>query len=441
MLNKHKQVCCFVFSVSESVHLSLLVLRNTGIFEELILVDAHDQLIVSFLDSPALVYAKAALSKLKCHELKFYRTNPKIPIDFFANVSSIDHLIIDNPSFAGFLPSSQTFTFQLRKLSIRDISVRHLQGKHFPILFPTVTELVLENFHVTGGFRSFSNQDLAERFPQLRSLKIFSRSIQYIIGRMFEHLNQLEYLKLNGITTIENDGFYNLHRLKELHPGQQIRRVDPYAFLHMTTELLLFNESLSFQLNDDEHFCAFAQFSPVANLKSFVQFPLAAQSCSCTIRYLYRHLDKSMMFMTPTCYANASLYILAQEERLCSFEQRLLQCHVLPDDGITIYGKHYNVSHFYKQQRSRQREHWQLLYRYRMHLLAALVTVMLVLCLTVCLIRQRKREDGSAYRHLNRLLRRRPVSSNDHVTMDIIYHRTNGHPDLLPSSIPTSTKV
>ena len=418
-----------------------LFVRYVGIFEELILVDAHDQLLVSFLDSPSLVYARAALSKLKCFELKFYRTNPKIPIDFFADVSSIDHLIIDNPSFAGFLPSSHAFTFPLKRLSIKDISIRHLQGKHFPIAFPTVTELVLENFQSTSGFRSFNNQELAERFPQLRSLKLFSRSIQYIIGRMFEHFQQLEYLKLNGITTIENEGFYNLHRLKELHLGQQIRRLDPYAFLHMTTELLLFNESLAFQLNDDEHFCAFAQFSPVASVKGFVQFPLAMQSCSCTIRYLYRHLDKSMMFMTPNCYSNASLYVLAQEERLCYFEQRLLQCHVLPDGGITIYGKHYNVSHFYQQQRSRQREYWKLLYRYRLHLLAALLVFIVVLCLTVCLVRQRKREDGSAYRHLNRLLRRRPVSSNDHVTMDIIYHRTNGHPDLRPSSTPTSTKV
>ncbi|CAF4671469.1 unnamed protein product, partial [Rotaria sp. Silwood1] len=318
---------------------------------------------------------------------------------------------------------------------------RHLQGKHFPIIFNSVKELKLENYYVNGGFRSFNNRELAQRFPQLRSLKIFSRSIQHITKRMFEHLNQLEYLMLDGITTIENEAFFNLYHLKELNLGRNILRLDPYAFLHMNTDLLLLNESIDFQLNDEKHFCVFAQFSPSTNLKTFVKFPKNLHTCSCATRYLYRHIDKSFMSMTPNCYSNSSLYILAQEERLCYFEQRLLQCHVLPEEGITIYGKHYNVSYFYQQQVAKQRNQFTIFYRYKFYFLILLPVLIISICLIVFIIRHQKRHNGSTYKHLNRLIKRQSLTRNDNVTMDIIYHRTNGHQDLRSSTIPISTKV
>ncbi|CAF2000658.1 unnamed protein product [Rotaria magnacalcarata] len=418
-----------------------IVQTQVGIFEELSLADSQDQLMISFLNSPSLVYTKGALSKLNCYELKLYNTNPKIPIDFFYDTHSIHRLIIDNPTFTGFLSSSITLNFPVYQLSIKDISVRHLQGKHFPIVFDTVKELKLENFNAIGGFRSFNNRELNEKFPQLRSLKIFSRSIQHITNRMFEHLNQLEYLTLNGITTIENEGFYNLYKLKELNLGRHILRLDPYAFLHMSTNMLVLNESTDFQFDDDKHFCVFAQFSPLTNLKTFVKFPKTLHTCSCSTRYLYRHIDKSFMSMTPSCYSNSSLYVLAQEERLCYFEQRLLQCHVLPNEGITIYGKHYNVSYFYQQQIAKQKNRFTIFYRYKNYLLISLLVLIIIICLILCIIRQQRRQNSSAYRHLHRLIKRQRLASNDNVTTDIIYHRTNGHQDIISSTIPISTKV
>jgi len=414
---------------------------QSGIFEELTLADSQDQLIISFLNSPLLIYGNGALSKLNCYELKLYNTNPKIPIDFFYNTFYIYHLIIDNPSFTGFLPSSSTFTFQVYKISIKDISIRHLQGKHFPIIFNSVRELILENYHANGGFKSFDNRQLAQCFPQLRSLKIFSRSIQHITNRMFEHFNQLEYLILNGITAIENDAFFNLYHLKELNLGKNILRLDPYAFLHMNTNLLLLNESLDFQLNDDKHFCIIAQFAPLTNIKTFIRFPKDLNTCSCSIRYLYRHIDKSLMSMTPYCYSNSSLYVLAQEERLCYFEQRLLQCHVLPDEGITIYGKHYNVSYFYQKQISKQRNQLTIFYHYRIHIIISIPVLILSIFFILFIIRQQKQRNSSTYRHLNRLLKRPRLTRNDNLTMDIIYHHTNGHQDIISSTIPISTKV
>ena len=186
--------------------------------------DPQDQLIISFLNSPSLQYASGALSKLSCYETKLLNTNPKISIDFFHHAISIHHLIIDNPSFSGFLPSSNSkssFSFQLHKLSIKDISVRHLHGKHFPIVFNSVRELTLENYRANGGFRSFNNRELAQRFPQLRTLQLFSRSIQHIVSRMFEHFNQLEYLLLNGITTIENEAFFQFISFKRIKSRQR----------------------------------------------------------------------------------------------------------------------------------------------------------------------------------------------------------------------------
>ncbi len=411
---------------------------QSGIFEDLNLSDSQDQLIISFLNSPSLIYANGALSKLNCNEFKLYNTNPLIPIDFFYNTVFIHHLIIDNPSFNGFISSSNIFTFQIYKLSIKDISIRYLQGKHFPIIFPTLQELILENYYVNNGFRSFNNQELSKCFPQLRLLKIFSRSIQHLTKRMFEYFNQLEYLILNGITTIENEAFFNLYNLKELNLGKDIRRIDPYAFLYMNTTILFLNQSIDFQLNDEKHFCSFVQFSPLTNFKTFVKFPKNLPTCSCTLRYLYRHIDKSLLPMTPDCYSNSSLYALAQEERLCYFEERLLRCHVLPNEGITIYGKHYNVSYFYQQQLLKHRNLLTILYHHRYYFLLLLPIFLIILCLIIFFKRQ---HNDSTHKHLNRLLKRSRLTRNDNITMDIIYHRTNGHDDFQTSTIPISTKV
>jgi hypothetical protein len=411
---------------------------QSGIFEDLNLSDSQDQLMISFLNSPSLIYANGALSKLNCYEFKLHNTNPKIPIDFFSNTIFIHHLIIDNPSFIGFLPSSNTFTFQVYQMSIKDISIRHLQGKHFPIIFHSLKELILENYHINNGFRSFNNRELSECFPQLRILKIFSRSIQHLTKRMFEYLNQLEYLILNGVTTIENEAFFNLYHLKELHLGKNILQIDSYAFLHMNTNILLLNQSIDFQLNDEKHFCVFAQFSPLTNVKTFVKFQKNINPCSCTLRYLYRHIDKSLLSMTPYCYSNSSLYILAQEERLCYFEERLLQCHVLPNEGVTIYGKHYNVSYFYQKQISKQRNLLAIFYHYRFYFLLLLPIVIIGICLILFI---KRKHNDSAHKHLNRLLKRPKLTRNDNVTMDIIYHRTNAQEDFQTSTIPISTKV
>ena len=350
--------------------------------------------------------------------MKLLNTNPKIPIDFFYQAVSIRHLIIDNPSFSGFLPSKISFNIQLDQLSIKDISIRHLQGKHFPIVFNSVRELTLENYHVNHGFRSFNNRELAQQFPRVHSLKIFSRSIQHITSRMFEYFNQLEYLILNGITTIENEAFFNLYHLKELNLGKNILRIDSYAFIHMNTNRLLLNQSYYFQLNDEKHFCTFAQFSPTTDRKTFVQFSKNLTDCSCTLRYLYRHLDKSSMLLTPNCYLNSSLYILTQEERICYFEQRLLQCDILPDQGITIYGKYYNVSYFYQQQLSKQKNQLSFFFRYRIYYVVFVLVILIGLCL---IIRHRR---SSTYQHLNRLLNRPRLSRNE--TLDMFYDHTNG---------------
>jgi hypothetical protein len=408
----------------------------SGIFEELNLSDSKDQLIISFLNSPSIDYANGALSKLICYELKLLNTNPQIRIDFFHQALYIHHLIIDNPSFSGFLPSSNSkssFNFQISKLSIKDISIRHLKGKHFPIVFNTTRELTLENYHFNGGFRSFNNRELSQCFPQLRLLKIFSRSIQHITSRMFEHFDRLEYLQLNGITTIENQAFFNLYNLKELNLGKNILRIDSYAFIHMNTNYLFLNQSNSFQLNDDKHFCTFAQFSPLTNLKTFIQFSKDLNDCSCTLRYLYRHLDKSFMSLTPYCYSNSSLYIITQEERICHFEQRLLQCDILPDEGITIYGKYYNVSYFYQQQISKQKNRLSFFFRYRIYYIVIILVLIISLYL---IIRQR---ENSPYKYLNRLLKRRRLSPNE--SFDIIYHHTNGAIDPINSRTSRATKV
>ncbi|CAF5149352.1 unnamed protein product, partial [Rotaria magnacalcarata] len=130
-----------------------------------------------------------------------------------------------------------------------------------------------------------------------------------------------------------------------------------------------------------------------------------------------------------------------QEERLCYFEQRLLQCHVLPNEGITIYGKHYNVSYFYQQQIAKQKNRFTIFYRYKNYLLISLLVLIIIICLILCIIRQQRRKNSSAYRHLHRLIKRQRLASNDNVTTDIIYHRTNGHQDIISSTIPISTKV
>jgi hypothetical protein len=122
------------------------------------------------------------------------------------------------------------------------------------------------------------------------------------------------------------------------------------------------------------------------------------------------------MSLTPNCYSNSSLYILTQEERICYFEQRLLQCDILPDQGITIYGKYYNVSYFYEQQLSKQKNQLSFFFRYRIYYLIFVVFIMIGLCLII-----RQRRQNSTYRYLNRLVNR---PRNE--TLDIIYDHTNG---------------
>lgn len=405
----------------------------SGIFEDLTLPNSEDQLIVSFLNSPSLQYTNRALAKLNCYELKFLNTNPKISIDFFRDVVFINHLILINPSFSGFVSPSNTkatFTFSLQKLSIRDISVTHLKGKHFPIQFPSVRELTLENYHIDRGFRSFNHRQLSESFPQLRRLKIYSRSIRHLTRRMFESFHQLEYLILDGIQTIENEAFYNLYHLKELNLGKELLQIDSYAFIHMNTDLLVLNQSYLFQLDDQKHFCTFAQFASLPDRKTFIQFPKNLSDCSCTLRYLYRHLDKFLMSSTPNCYINSSLYVLTQEERICYFEQRLLRCDILPNEGLMIYGRYYNVSYFYQQQLSKQKSRFAFFFRYRLYYL--LLAMIFVLCLYL-IIRQQKHRENSTYRHLHRLLKRQAVPRND--TSDVIYEQANS----ITQSIPSAT--
>ncbi|CAF1653669.1 unnamed protein product [Rotaria magnacalcarata] len=416
-----------------------------GIFEELSVSDSQNQLSISFLNSPSLYYANGALSKISCYELKLFNTNPQIPIDFFYQAVSIHHLIIENPYFSGFLSSSKSktsFNFQIYKISIKDISVRQLQGKHFPIIFNSVQELTLENYNVNSGFRSFNNRELAHCFPQVKSLKIYSRSIQNIASRMFEHFSQLEYLTITGIIRIENNAFYNLNHLKELNLGENIHHVDPFAFVNMNTNILLLNQSHNFELNDDKHFCTFVQFSPSTNLKTIVQFSKNLSDCSCTLRYLYRHLDKSFMSVTPHCYSNSSLYILTQEERICHFEKRLLQCDILPDEGITIYGTYYNVSHFYEQQISKRKSQLSNFFRYRLYYILILPVLIICICL---IIRQQKNRHVDAYRHLHHLLKRRILTENENVptsqALDIIYQQTSEVFDPISSRTYVTTQV
>jgi hypothetical protein len=199
----------------------------------------------------------------------------------------------------------------------------------------------------------------------------------------------------------------------------------------MNTNILLLNQSYNFQLNDEKHFCTFVQFSPLTNLKTFVEFSKNLTDCSCTIRYLYRHLDKSFMSLTPYCYSNSSLYILTQEERICYFEQRLLQCDILPDEGISIYGKHYNVSYFYQQQISKQKNYLTVFLRHRIYyiILAFILIISLYL-----IIRKQKQRQNSTYRYLNRLLKRQRLERND--TLDVIYHH-----EPIPSITSRATKV
>lgn len=395
-------------------------LFSLGIFQDLSLLNGEDQLIVLFLNSPSLQYTNQGLANLRCYELKFINTNPKIAIDFFSDVAFIHHLIIDNPTFSGFDSTKLPSTFLLHKLSIKDISVSHLKGKHFPIRFPSVKELILENYHIHRAFRSWNNYELAQQFPQLRLLKIYSCSIKHLSSRIFEYFTQLEYLIVDGIETIASEAFFNLYHLKQLHLGKSIRQIDSLAFIHMNTELLFLNQSYEFRLDDKKDFCTFVQFAPIRERKNFIQFPKNLSDCSCTLRYLYRHIDKSLLSLTPHCYFNSSLYVLTQEERICYFEQRLLQCKILPDQGLTIYGQHYNVSYFYQQQLSKQKFRWTFFFRYRIYYVLA--GILFLICLYM-IIRQQKHRENSTYRHLHRLLKRERLPRNDN--SDVIYEQPN----------------
>nr|ACC43971.1 unknown [Philodina roseola] len=407
------------------------------------LVNSENQLLISFLNCPRLIYVNAALAQLKCAELKLQNTPSGIPIDFFRDAISIGHLIIHNPSFSGFLSSSTrsaSVHFELHQLSIRDISVRHLKGKHFPISFSSLKTLTLENFVHSNGFRSWNSHDLAERFPQLTTLKIFSCSIQRLSSRVFEHFERLEYLTLDGIQIVENDAFFNLYQLKQLDLGKNIRRLDPYAFLHMNSDVfLLLNQSLQYRLDDEKDFCTFAQFSSTKQSKSFVRFPSFFNNfCSCTIRYVYRHIDKSLVSLTPSCYGNASVYILTQEERICYFEQRLLQCDILPNGGITIYGQHYNVSYFYTKQMSKGHKRFAIFFQYRIYYLFAIGFFLLALLL---LFYQQRQRQKRTCRHLNRLLKRANLSTENNGNLDIIYQSADEQINLNTTGFDRSTKV
>ena len=91
----------------------------------------------------------------------------------------------------------------------------------------------------------------------------------------------------------------------------------------MNTNLLLFNESMDFQLNDEKHFCAFAQFSPLTSIKTFVKFPKMIHSCSCTLRYLYRHIDKSFLSMDTLTVIPIRVYMLLDKKNVYAISKNV----------------------------------------------------------------------------------------------------------------------
>ncbi|CAF1095691.1 unnamed protein product [Didymodactylos carnosus] len=413
-------------------------------------IDLKDQLIVLFINSPHMIYIDYGLKNLYCYELKLINTNPLISIRFFIN-STIKHLIIQNDQFKGFLFDSNDYKYDIKiyKLTITEIVVRHLDGKYFPLLY-SLTEFILNSQTMT----TINSYQLAKKFPNLKSLTLFSHSIQHITSKMFQSFYTLKKLTLNGITTIENEGLFNLKNLEELNLGSNILRLDPFAFYQLgndQTFLLLLNNSFNFKLNDDKHFCTFA----LLPIKTFVKFSSNLNECTCTHRYIYRHIEKSQIYLTPKCYQNSTMSLLAQEENKCQFEQYLLQCKILPNN-IFIYGKQYNSTYFYLKQKYLLYEN-NIFLKYKTNFiigtiggLALLITFIIVILLL--------RYNRHSYSHLNRLLRKRNSTTMingrqiiidseenfDHISTmnNVLYHRTNGiyigHNSLhIPLSSPT----
>lgn len=310
------------------------------------------------------------------------------------------------------------------RLTISEISVSHLRGKHFPIRFDSLNNLTLINRSIRNGFRSWNTRELSQCFPRVRYLKIFSRSIQRLTNRMFEDFHQLEYLIFNGIDTVENNAFSNLFHLKELNLGENLRQIDPHAFVQMRTEQLFLDQSFQFRLNDEKDFCTFAQ------LNGFVRFSTKFHSeCSCTLRFLYRNLEKILVPLTPPCYSNASVYVLTQEERICYFKKRLTQCDILPEQDFLIDGQMYNATYFYQQNPSKQRK------RFSFQLLTLnsfSLSIFFLFLLTISILFRLKKRRTTTYRHLQRLLQRRQTQIDRRSSIS--------HFDSLSSSIRT-TKV
>ncbi|CAF1272619.1 unnamed protein product, partial [Didymodactylos carnosus] len=212
-------------------YIALINIEETqqAMFDEINLKDAYDQLIILFINSPNMIYMDFGLKNLYCYELKLINTNPLIPIKFFIN-SSIQHLIIQNNQFKGFIFDSNNFKNDIKILilTLNGLAVRHLNGKHFPII-DSLNELII-NSQILLTLNSYQ---LSKKFPNLKSFTLFSQSIQHITSKMFKSFYTLEKLILNGITTIENEGLFNLKNLKELNLGSNILRLDPFAFYQL----------------------------------------------------------------------------------------------------------------------------------------------------------------------------------------------------------------
>ncbi|CAF1618090.1 unnamed protein product, partial [Didymodactylos carnosus] len=188
-----------------------------------------------------------------------------------------------------------------------------------------------------------------------------------------------------------------------------ILRLDPFAFYHLgndQTFLLLLNNSLDFKLNDDKHFCTFAILSSI----TLIKFSYNLNECTCTHRYIYRHIDKSQIYLTPKCYQNSPMSLLAQEENKCQFEQRLLKCQILPDN-ILIYGKYYNSTYFYSKQKHLLYIH-NILLKYKTYfIIGTIITLILLIILIIFILLLRKHRHS--YVHLKRLLRKRDSTTID----------------------------
>lgn len=378
-------------------------------FVDLNLVNSHEQLIVSFLNSPRLIYKSGGLSSLSCFEVKFVKTNPSIPMDFFLGIGSIEILTIENAKFDGFVRSSGVREIgSIKELTISEINVGRVDSKFFPSVFGSVTNLSLFNRKIRNGFRSLDSSDLSKKFPSIRQLKMFSISIDRVRRKMFENLGNLEFLILNGIRSIENEGFSNLKRLKRLEIGDDLRQIEVLAFFRLKAERIFLDRNSEFELDDEKDFCTFAFFNPSSSSKTFVEFSRRSNAqCSCTLRYLYRNIDKDLLPLTPNCYSTASLYVLTQEERICFFDQRLSRCPKLPDEQIYLYGRFYNASDFHQHLSSTKNRFFNQIFTSTVVLVG--LSTFLFCFLVVFFLKRRRNID---YRHLHYLLQRRQTPRN-----------------------------